>query len=78
MKSPSRKFFMRRSDVQGFFMSITVAFNAILNLPVAYAFHITSLNETVSCEGKPFNQFMNIISNLEFLKPSIFQAHYFY
>ena len=78
IKSPSRKFFMRRSDVQGFFVAITVAFNALLYLPVTYDFHITSLNETVLCEGKPFNQFMNKISNLEVLKPSILLAHCFY
>ena len=54
IKSPSSKFFLRRHDVQGFFLAITIAFNAVFYLPVAFAFRVITSNETVSCEGEPF------------------------
>jgi len=53
MKSPSRAFFLRRKDVQAFFLVTTVAFNAVFYLPISFAFHVNAYNETLLCEGDP-------------------------
>lgn len=63
IKSPSRKFFLRRNDVQGFFLAVTIAFNALFYLPVPYAFHIQTLNETFSCGFEPI--LFKIIVNID-------------
>ena len=54
MKSPSRAFLLRRKDVQAFYLTITVALNAVFYLPISFAFHVVAYNETLVCEGEPF------------------------